>query len=123
MRIVPAVALACLIASPVMAQTFVEKFEAAFGRMMGRQRGIASVYDEGSRTACGDRFDPRALTAAHRTLPCGTKVRVTRGERSIIVRITDRGPFVTGRIIDLTPAGARALGFSGLAAVEIERVE
>ena len=62
-----------------------------------------------------------ALTAAHRTLPFGTKVRVTHSKsgKSVIVTITDRGPFVRGRIIDLTPAGARLLGISGLAPVMI----
>jgi rare lipoprotein A len=61
------------------------------------------------------------LAAAHRTLPFGTKVRVThrKSGRSVLVTITDRGPFIRSRIIDLTPAAARALGFSGLAAVSI----
>jgi rare lipoprotein A len=64
------------------------------------------------------------LTAAHRTLPFGTRVRVTNRQtgRSIVVRINDRGPFVRGRIIDLTPAGAHALGFSGLAHVSVDIV-
>jgi rare lipoprotein A len=67
---------------------------------------------------------PGALTAAHRTLPFGTMVRVTdnRSGRSIVVRINDRGPFVRGRVIDLTPAGARALGFSGLTQVTLDVV-
>jgi rare lipoprotein A len=61
------------------------------------------------------------LTAAHRTLPFGTLVRVTnsRSGRSVVVRINDRGPFVRGRVIDLTPAGARAIGMSGLAPVSL----
>jgi rare lipoprotein A len=61
------------------------------------------------------------MTAAHRSLPFGTKVRVTnrRNGRSVVVRINDRGPFVRGRVIDVTPAGARALGFSGLAPVVV----
>ena len=63
------------------------------------------------------------LTAAHRTLPFGTKVTVTnkRNGRSVTVRINDRGPFVRGRIIDLTPAAAHALGFSDLAPVEVTK--
>jgi rare lipoprotein A len=89
------------------------------------QRGIASVYstDSGTRTASGARLNPAALTAAHRFLPFGSKVRVTnrKNSRSVVVTINDRGPFVRGRIIDLTPAGARALGFSGLASVTVER--
>jgi rare lipoprotein A len=87
------------------------------------QSGIASVYAySGGRTASGERAAPGGLTAAHRTLPFGTMVRVTNRSsgRSVVVRINDRGPFVRGRIIDLTPAGARALGFSGLANVSVD---
>lgn len=89
------------------------------------QSGVASVYAySGGRTASGERVSPGALTAAHRTLPFGTLVRVTnkRNGRSVVVRINDRGPFVRGRVIDMTPAGARALGFSGLAQVSIDVV-
>ncbi len=89
------------------------------------QSGIASIYGyKGERTASGERAAPGALTAAHRTLPFGTQVRVTnkRNGKSVVVRINDRGPFIKGRIIDLTPAGARALGFSGLTKVSLERV-
>src|SRR5882724_7386103 len=84
--------------------------------------GIASVYSyTGNRTANGERLNPRGLTAAHRSLPFGTRVRVTnaRNGHSVVVRINDRGPFVRGRVIDVTPAGARALGFSGLAPVTL----
>jgi rare lipoprotein A len=64
------------------------------------------------------------LTAAHRSLPFGTRVRVTNRSngRSVVVRINDRGPFVHGRIIDLTPAGARAIGMDGLAKVSVDVV-
>jgi rare lipoprotein A len=89
------------------------------------QSGIASVYAySGERTANGERASPGGLTAAHRTLPFGTMVRVTnnRSGRSVVVRINDRGPFVRGRVIDLTPAGARALGFSGLTNVTLDVV-
>jgi rare lipoprotein A len=89
------------------------------------QSGIASVYstESGSHTASGARLNPGALTAAHRSFPFGSQVRVTNraNGRSVVVTINDRGPFVRGRVIDLTPAGARALGFSGLAPVTIER--
>src|SRR6185369_16361301 len=88
------------------------------------ESGVASVYAySGEKTANGERANPRGLTAAHKTLPFGTKVRVTnkRNGKSVVVRINDRGPFVRGRVIDLTPAGARALGFSGLAPVTVER--
>lgn len=88
------------------------------------ETGIASFYNHGTRTASGERFDPTALTAAHRTLPFGSLVRITASNgRSIVVRINDRGPFVPGRIVDLTPAGARALGFLGLIRVTIWRVQ
>jgi rare lipoprotein A len=89
------------------------------------QSGIASVYSySGSRTASGARASPSALTAAHRSLPMGTMVRVTNhaNGHSVVVRITDRGPFVRGRIIDVTPAAAHALGFSGLARVTLSVV-
>ncbi len=86
----------------------------------GGQSGIASVYS-GGRTADGEHASPGGMTAAHRSLPFGTLVRVTnRGTgRSVVVRINDRGPFVRGRIIDLTPAAAHAIGFSGLANVTL----
>jgi rare lipoprotein A len=87
------------------------------------QSGIASVYstESGKWTASGQRLSPGALTAAHRTLPFGTKVQVTNrsNRRSVVVTINDRGPFFRGRVIDVTPAGARALGFSGLARVSL----
>jgi rare lipoprotein A len=89
------------------------------------QSGIASIYAySGSRTASGEHMSPGGLTAAHRTLPFGTMVRVTNQSsgRSVVVRINDRGPFIRGRIIDLSPAAARALGFSGLANVSVDVV-
>jgi rare lipoprotein A len=92
--------------------------------------GMASVYGTkgdgyiGGRTASGERVNSGALTAAHKTLPFGTMVRVTnnRTHKSVVVRINDRGPFVRGRVIDLTPAGAHAIGMSGLAPVSLEVV-
>jgi rare lipoprotein A len=87
------------------------------------QSGIASVYstESGSTTASGQKLNPQALTAAHRTLPFGTKVKVTNKSngKSVVVTINDRGPFISGRVIDVTPAGARALGFSGLTQVTL----
>jgi rare lipoprotein A len=85
-----------------------------------RLSGIASVYS-GERTANGEFARASGLTAAHRSLPFGTKVKVTNraNGRSVVVRVNDRGPYVRGRVIDLTPAGARALGFSGLAQVDL----
>lgn len=91
------------------------------------ESGIASIYGSprdgyaGGRTASGERVNPNALTAAHKRIPFGTLVHVTnrRNGRSVVVRINDRGPFVRGRVIDVTPAAARALGFSGLAHVTL----
>jgi len=87
------------------------------------QSGIASIYS-GGPTANGERALASGMTAAHRTLPFGTMVRVTNTGtgKSVVVRINDRGPFVHGRIIDLTPAAARAIGCSGLASVTVDVV-
>jgi rare lipoprotein A len=89
------------------------------------QAGIASIYstDSGSGTASGEKLNPGALTAAHRTLPFGTKVKVTnkKNGNSVVVTINDRGPFVRGRVIDVTPAAARVLGFDGLTQVTLNR--
>jgi len=87
------------------------------------EAGIASVYAyTGEETANGETAKPDTFTAAHRTLPFGTLVRVTNdltGEW-VVVRINDRGPFVDGRVIDLTPAGAAAIGSEGLAPVSLQ---
>jgi rare lipoprotein A len=81
------------------------------------ESGIASVYAySGQRTASGERAQPNGLTAAHRTLPFGTLVRVInlRNLRSVVLRITDRGPMVKNRVIDVTQRAARELGFLAL---------
>lgn len=88
------------------------------------EEGVASIYAYTTeKTASGERADRHKLTAAHRTLPFGTRVQVInkRNGRRVTVRINDRGPFVRGRVIDLTPAAAHALGFSGLAPVSVVR--
>jgi rare lipoprotein A len=76
--------------------------------------GMASFYgnESGSRTASGQRFNQEAMTAAHRSLPFGTKLRVTHGGRSVVVTINDRGPFVRGRVLDLSTGAARAIGLT-----------
>ena len=91
--------------------------------------GVASYYGgrfHGRRTASGERFNQNALTAAHRTLPFGTRVRVVhvRSGRSVVVRINDRGPVSRRRIIDLSKGAARRLGMvrSGTARVRLERL-
>jgi rare lipoprotein A len=77
--------------------------------------GMASYYgnESGSRTASGQRFNQSAMTCAHRSLPFGTKLRVTHGSRSVVVTVNDRGPFVRGRVLDLSTGAARAVGLTG----------
>lgn len=98
---------------------FVETGMASWYGMQG-----GKVFEHGRKTASGQRYDMNAMTAAHKTLPLGTRVQVTNIEnnRSIVVVINDRGPYIEGRIIDLTLRGARLLGFEkkGLARVRIE---
>ena len=90
------------------------------------ERGTASWYGafhHGRQTANGEIFDSAAMTAAHRKLPFGTRVRVTseRTGRSVVVRINDRGPFVRGRVIDLSLGAAQSIGLKGVGAVIIAR--
>jgi rare lipoprotein A len=87
--------------------------------------GIASFYGKkfhGRRTANGETFNNNALTAAHKTLPFGSKVKVTnlQNRKSVIVRVNDRGPYVRGRIIDLSQAAAKKIGIKGVARVRLE---
>jgi rare lipoprotein A len=86
--------------------------------------GIASFYgnESGSQTASGQRFNQNAMTCAHRSLPFGTKLRVTHGDRSVVVTVNDRGPFVHGRVLDLSTAAARAIGLDGVGRVTAEVV-
>ena len=100
----------------------------ACGPAHGEQSGLASVYGySGSRTASGERAGRAALTAAHRSLPFGTRVRVTnhRNGRSVVVRINDRGPFIRGRSIDLSRSAAQSVGMTdaGVAKVRMEVLE
>src|SRR5579871_3667727 len=89
---------------------------ASIGSGSGRSfSGMASFYgnEAGRQTASGQRFNQEAMTAAHRSLPFGTKLRVTHGGRSVVVTINDRGPFVRGRVLDLSTGAARAIGLTG----------
>ncbi|QDX27756.1 septal ring lytic transglycosylase RlpA family protein [Sphingomonas suaedae] len=111
-------------AAPVVAQ------DAAPSASTALASGVASYYGDahaGNRTASGERFDPDAMTAAHRTLPFGTRLRVTDPStgRSVVVRVNDRGPFHKSRVLDLSEAAARELGIvrRGRALVEISVVE
>lgn len=90
------------------------------------QHGIASIYKD-HRTASGEPYRAGALAAAHKHLPLGSKAKVTnlRNGKTVVVRINDRGPYIKGRIIDLTPAAAAKLGFGyaqGIAKVKVERM-
>jgi rare lipoprotein A len=91
------------------------------------QHGAASWYGpgfHGKRTANGEKFNTRALTAAHKSLPFGSRVRVTneRTGRSVVVRINDRGPYAHGRVIDLSKAAAQAVGISGVSKVKLTKL-
>jgi rare lipoprotein A len=84
--------------------------------------GMASYYgnESGSRTASGERFNQNAMTCAHRSLPFGTRLKVTHGSRSVVVTVNDRGPFVRGRVLDLSTGAARAVGLGGVGRVVAE---
>ncbi|MBR9857291.1 MAG: septal ring lytic transglycosylase RlpA family protein [Gammaproteobacteria bacterium] len=96
----------------------------------GETRGMASYYGDphhGRKTASGERFNKHELTAAHRTLPFGCRVRVTNlnNQQSVIVRINDRGPYAKGRIIDVSEQAAGELNMlrSGVVPVKVERLQ
>jgi len=94
---------------------------------IGRQfTGIAAYYstDYSGRTACGDKYDPKKFTAAHRSLPFGTRLRVTdqRSQRSVVVVVNDRGPFSKGRVLDLSLAAAKALNMTGRGLLKVTAV-
>lgn len=100
------------------------KVAAKYSSGGGYQAGIASWYGgkfHGRTTANGEKYNMWSLTAAHRTLPFGTKVRVTntRNGNSVVVRINDRGPFIAGRIIDLSRAAASQIGINGVGRVQV----
>ena len=89
---------------------------ASIGPTGGRSfSGVASYYgnEAGNKTASGQRFNQHAMTAAHRSLPFGTKLKVTHGSRSVIVTINDRGPFIRGRVLDLSKGAAQVIGLTG----------
>jgi len=102
------------------------KHPLARGQHAGEKYAVASFYVEGTETASGEKIDPEALTAAHRTLPFGTMLRVTNPEtgRTVTVRVNDRGPFVHGRDVDLSYSAAESLGMvdQGVAKVRLDVV-
>jgi len=93
----------------------------------GESHGLASFYRDQTRTASGERANPGELTAAHRTLPFGTRVRVTDVDtgRSVTVRVNDRGPFIPGRVVDISYSAAETLGITdrGVAKVRLDVVQ
>jgi rare lipoprotein A len=97
-----------------------------YGGGSGSETGVASYYWQPQALASGGRFNPNAMTAAHKTLPFGTRVRVTDNStgRSVVVTINDRGPYIKGRIIDLSKAAAGSLGITGrgVAPVSVARL-
>lgn len=95
---------------------------ASSSRSVGASDGMASFYRQGSRTASGEKFNPNELTAAHPTLPFGTKVRVTNVStgKSVTVRVNDRGPFVRGRVIDVSHAAAQTIGMTGQGVAKVK---
>ena len=84
------------------------------------QSGLASWYAEGKQTANGERFNPDVLTCAHRSLPFGTRLRVSYNGRSTVCRVNDRGPFIRGRVLDLSRGTARAIGMLGAGVARID---
>jgi rare lipoprotein A len=97
------------------------------GDVKTASHGVASYYTEGTKTASGERFNTLEMTAAHPTLPFGTKLRVTNvaSGRSVMVRVNDRGPYVQGRVVDVSYSAADALGMvgKGVAKVKLDVVE
>jgi rare lipoprotein A len=96
----------------------------------GVETGLAAVYSDklnGRKTASGETYDRNKLTTAHKTLPFGTKVKVTnvKNDKSVVLRVNDRGPTQAGRVVDISPAAAKALGISskGMAEVRVEVAE
>lgn len=112
------------LAAPVLISCFT--VTGAFAQSTREFSGIAAYYGPGysGRTAYGSRYDPNQFTAAHRTLPFGTRVRITdpRSHRSVVVIINDRGPFTRGRVLDLSLAAAKALGMTGRGLMKVTAV-
>ena len=87
------------------------------------QQMVASWYMHGTHTANGERFNPDGMTVAHKTLPFNTKLRLTHNDKSVIVRVNDRGPFIKGRDIDLSRGVAKVLGCPGICRLEAEIIQ
>jgi rare lipoprotein A len=106
----------------------VSAFALLMTQAQAEQRGVGSWYSlPGNTTACGQKMNPGAMTAAHRTHRCGTKLRVTnrKNGKSVIVTVNDRGPFIKGRIVDVSKAAGRRIGLmsTGVAPVSVAVVQ
>ena len=114
-RVIKAPVLDANASIPSLFEATVQAPVRAIANGVGRSfAGMASFYgnEAGNRTASGQRFNQSAMTAAHRSLPFGTKLRVTHGDRSVVVTINDRGPFIRGRVLDLSKGAASAIGLT-----------
>jgi rare lipoprotein A len=122
-----AAALGACAQSPVIANKSEFRAPLASGGPASGAYTLASFYSHGQRTASGEKFDPHDLTAAHRTLPFGTRIRVTNltTGQAVTVRVNDRGPFVRGRAIDVSSSAAKVLGITrqGVAKVKLDVVQ
>ena len=118
---------ACAQSSVVTQQSPSQEHHRTTSVATNRHYGVASFYTEGTQTANGERFDTNKLTAAHRTLPFGTRLRVTNVAtgRSVTVRVNDRGPFIPGRVVDVSHSAAETLGIvgRGIAKVKLDVVQ
>jgi rare lipoprotein A len=96
--------------------------EPHIAKAQGASVGVASFYTEGTKTASGEKFDPNELTAASPNLPFGTRLRVTNvtNGRSVVVRVNDRGPFVPGRVVDVSYSAAETLGMVGRGTAKVK---
>jgi rare lipoprotein A len=112
---------------PVSRVMVAKKHDTPFVPQQGSGQGLASYYTEGAKTANGEAYNSAALTAAHPSLPFGTKLRVTNTNtgKSVVVRVNDRGPFIKGRVVDVSYSAAQALGMvnSGTANVKLDVVQ
>jgi len=125
-RLAAVILIAAALGACAQSSVIANKSELRASLASGESYGLASFYSQGRRTASGEKFDPHDLTAAHRSLPFGTRIRVTNLDtgQSVTVRVNDRGPFVRGRAIDVSSSAAKMLGITrqGVAKVKLDVV-
>lgn len=126
-RLTAVTVIAAALGACAQSSVIANKSELRASLAAGGSYALASFYSHGRRTASGEKFDPHDLTAAHRTLPFGTRIRVTNVAtgKYVTVRVNDRGPFVRGRAIDVSPSAAEMLGITrqGVAKVQLDVVQ